>query len=200
MRVAPSLDVSDLPSVAYGPRATLWWGVVGMLMIEATMFAMLVATYFYLRVTADTWPPLGTPSPRLLAATLNIALLVVSVAPMYLMHRASWRSDRHAVALWLAVGTLIGGGTLVLRGFEFAALNCRWDSHAYGSVLWTIVAMHAGHLVSSTLENLLLALLMIIGPIERKHFVDASVNALYWYFVVASWLPLYVLVYWVPRL
>jgi heme/copper-type cytochrome/quinol oxidase subunit 3 len=200
MRVASSLDVSHLPSIAYGPRTTVWWGVVGLLMIEATMFAMLVATYFYLRVTGDAWPPLGTPAPRLLAATLNMALLLVSVAPMYVMHRASWRAHRRAVALWLVVGTLIGGGNLVLRGFEFAALNCRWDSHAYGSIVWTILAMHAGHLVSSTLENLLLALLMIIGPVERKHFVDASVNALYWYFVVASWLPLYVLVYWVPRL
>jgi heme/copper-type cytochrome/quinol oxidase subunit 3 len=200
MRTAPSLDVSRLPRFAYGPRATLWWGVVGLLVIEGTMFAMLVATYFYLQIAGDAWPPPGTPPARLLAAVLNVVLLIGSVAPMYVMHRASWRADRRAVGIWLAVGTLIGGGNLVLRGFEFAALNCRWDSHAYGSILWTILALHAGHLVSSTLENLLLALLMFIGPVERKHFVDASLNALYWYFVVASWLPLFLLVYVVPRL
>jgi cytochrome c oxidase subunit III len=30
-------------------------------------------------------------------------------------------------------------------------------------------------------------------------FSDVSDNAFYWYFVVASWLPLYFLIYWVPR-
>ena len=118
----------------------------------------------------------------------------------FMVRRLLPAADRRAVGLWLAAGTLVGVGTMVLRGFEFGALNVRWDSNAYGSILWTILAMHAGHLVSSTLENLLLALLMFIGPIERKHFVDASINALYWYFVVASWLPLFLLVYVVPRL
>jgi cytochrome c oxidase subunit III len=32
-----------------------------------------------------------------------------------------------------------------------------------------------------------------------RRFSDVSDNAFYWYFVVATWLPLYVLIYWVPR-
>jgi heme/copper-type cytochrome/quinol oxidase subunit 3 len=40
---------------------------------------------------------------------------------------------------------------------------------------------------------------MLIGPIEGKRFVDVSENAIYWYFVVALWVPLYVIIYWVPR-
>ncbi len=38
------------------------------------------------------------------------------------------------------------------------------------------------------------------GAVERKHFVDVDVNAFYWYFVVFAWLPLYVMVYFAPRL
>ena len=26
-----------------------------------------------------------------------------------------------------------------------------------------------------------------LGPVERKHFVDVNVNAVYWYFVVLAW-------------
>ncbi len=89
---------------------------------------------------------------------------------------------------------------MTLRFFEFIALGCRWDSHAYGSITWTILGMHAGHLLTSTVENVLLAVLMWRGPVERKHFVDTNVNAVYWYFVVGSWIPLYVLVYWSARL
>jgi cytochrome c oxidase subunit 1/cytochrome c oxidase subunit I+III len=33
------------------------------------------------------------------------------------------------------------------------------------------------------------------GPIEKKHLVDLEVNGIYWYFVVLSWLPIYVILY-----
>jgi cytochrome c oxidase subunit 3 len=38
------------------------------------------------------------------------------------------------------------------------------------------------------------------GPLEGKRFVDVSENALYWYFVVLSWLPIYAVLYLAPRL
>ena len=41
---------------------------------------------------------------------------------------------------------------------------------------------------------------MFTGPIEERRFVDVSENAVYWYFVVAAWLPIYGVLYWAPRL
>jgi heme/copper-type cytochrome/quinol oxidase subunit 3 len=40
---------------------------------------------------------------------------------------------------------------------------------------------------------------MFTGPLEGKRFVDVSENAMYWYFVVLSWLPIYAVAYWAPR-
>ena len=60
--------------------------------------------------------------------------------------------------------------------------------------------MHTTHLIASGLENLLLAVVMYRGPVERKHHVDAAMNAVYWYFVVLVWLPLAALLYLGPRL
>jgi cytochrome c oxidase subunit I+III len=34
---------------------------------------------------------------------------------------------------------------------------------------------------------------------EGKRFVDVSENAVYWYFVVLSWLPIYAVIYGAPR-
>ncbi|HEV7518004.1 MAG TPA: hypothetical protein VGR07_17025, partial [Thermoanaerobaculia bacterium] len=53
------LDVSELPTVVFGSRAPLWWGLIGMIAIESTMFALLVVTYYYLRGNAQVWPPHG---------------------------------------------------------------------------------------------------------------------------------------------
>ena len=36
-------------------------------------------------------------------------------------------------------------------------------------------------------------------PMARKRFVDLSENSLYWYFIVAWWVPIYLIIYWAPR-
>ena len=35
---------------------------------------------------------------------------------------------------------------------------------------------------------------------EPRRLVDVDENALYWRFVWISWIPIYLLIYWVPRL
>src|ERR1051325_929667 len=75
------LDVSALPPIASGERTTVWWGVLGLLVIEGTMFALLAATYFYLLRNFESWPPAGTPAPDLLAGTANMILLLISIWP-----------------------------------------------------------------------------------------------------------------------
>ena len=200
MRSPLALDVSHLPTSAFGARTPVWWAVWGLIVIESTMFAILVASYLYLRLDADTWPPVGTPRPGLTAATLNVGVLVLSLAPMAWVQRAAYRHARVSVLAGLALSALLGLVAIAVRVLEFRALGCRWDSHAYGSLTWSILAMHFGHLVASVLETFLLAVLFMNRPIEAKHFGDAEVNALYWYFVVGAWLPLYVLVFFGPRM
>jgi cytochrome c oxidase subunit III len=194
-----TIDVGTLPAKAFGPRTTIWWGVLGLLTIEGTMFGILVASYLYLTKNFSAWPPLGTPPPDLGVATVNMILLLASVWPMRVAHRAAFIERRRPIALALAVCTLAGMVALVLRFFEFRAMHIRWDTNAYGSIVWTILGMHTGHLIASTLENILLMVLMRAGPVESKHFVDTNVNAVYWYFVVFAWLPIYCLVYFAPR-
>ena len=46
----------------------------------------------------------------------------------------------------------------------------------------------------------LAALFFAPGPREGRRHVDVSENSLYWYFVVWSWLPIYAVIYIMPRL
>ena len=39
------LDVSKLPTYAYGNRSLMWWGTWGMILIEGTVFAIALVTY-----------------------------------------------------------------------------------------------------------------------------------------------------------
>ncbi len=164
------------------------------------MFGLLIGSYFYLRLGTPGWPPGGTPLPGLLAATANVVVLLASLGPMVWAHRCALRRGRLATLAALVLSIVVGVVVLALRTREFVALGCRWDTHAYGSITWTILGMHTGHVIAATVENVLLVALLVNGPVEAKHYVDLETNALYWYFVVAAWLPLYLLVFLGPRI
>jgi heme/copper-type cytochrome/quinol oxidase subunit 3 len=44
-----------------------------------------------------------------------------------------------------------------------------------------------------------IAVLMYLGPLEGKRYVDVAENAEYWYFVVIAWVPIYAVIYLAPR-
>lgn len=191
MSERPTLDVADLPSVAFGSRAPMWWGALGIMAIEGTMFALLAASYFYLRGGADVWPPPGALHPGLGITTLNLAILLVSTLPMHLASKAAEREDMAGIRNWLIVSTVLMVAFLAVRWMILSRLTFLWNSHAYGSVVWTTVGLHTLHVTAETVENLMLITLMIKGPVEDKHMLDIRLNSMYWYFVVACWVPFY---------
>jgi cytochrome c oxidase subunit I+III len=193
------LDVRHLPSFGFGHRSLMWWSTVCLMLIEGTVFAIAAMTYFYLRSLTVHWP-LNAAPPALLWGSTNTAVLMLSMWPNQLAKRAADRQDRVRSRLWLSVCLLFAVVFLVLRGFEFAALNVTWYANAYGSVVWLLLGLHTTHLITDTVDTAVLAVLLFTGPFEGKRFVDVSENALYWYFVVLSWLPIYAVLYLAPRL
>ncbi len=64
------LDVSALPTYAFGHRSLMWWGTMGMIFIESTVFVLAIVAYFYLRERSYNWPVGGLP-PDLIYGTIN---------------------------------------------------------------------------------------------------------------------------------
>jgi cytochrome c oxidase subunit III len=193
------LDVSDLPNYAFGHRSTLWWGTAWFVVIEATAFALALFAYFYLRSKSPEWPP-GVAPPDLLWGTLNTVILLASTLPNQWAKNAAEAERLGPVRLWLVVAMAFGVAFLVVRGFELAALNVAWDTNAYGSIVWAIMGLHTTHLLTDVVDTGVLTALMFTRHAHGRCFVDVSENAFYWYFVVLVWLPLYAVIYWVPRL
>jgi cytochrome c oxidase subunit 3 len=199
MKSSATLDVSHLPSVAFGSRDTLWWGVMGLILIEVTILGIGMVSYFYLRTLAPVWPPPPTALPDLLLPTVNMLLLLLSVVPMYWVDRAARRKERRGVQIGLVLCMVLGLGFSVLRGFEFRAVHTQWDSHAYGSVVWTLLGLHTLDLVAEVLETLLLMVVALLGPMTDHLFLDISDSAPFWYFAAVVWVPIYAVLYIVPR-
>jgi cytochrome c oxidase subunit III len=192
------LDVSGLPTYAFGQRSLMWWGTLGMILIESTVFALAIVTYFYLRERAAEWPVGGRP-PNLLYGTINTLILLASLIPNQWTKQAAEREDLKAVRVWLCVCVAFALVFLVFRILEFSSLNTSWNTSAYGSIVVALLLLHTIHLVTDFIDTAVLTVLMFTGPLSGRRFVDVSESAVYWYFVVISWLFIYATIYLAPR-
>jgi cytochrome c oxidase subunit III len=194
-----AIDVAPLPEHAFGHRSLLWWGTLGLVAIEATVFALLIMSYIYLKGRSVHWPPSGVAPPAILWGTVNTVILLVSAIPNELTKRAAERFAIRKVQLGLVVCMLFGLAFNIVRIFEFMSLNVSFDANAYGSAVWALLGFHTVHILTDWVDTGVLTVLMFTGPINEHRFVDVSENAMYWYFVVISWLPIYALIYFAPR-
>jgi cytochrome c oxidase subunit III len=194
-----ALDVSELPTFGFGHRSILWWGTMCMIAIEGTVFALAITAYLYLKGRVPHWPP-GVPPPALFWGTLNTVVLLGSVWPNLMARRAAEKMDLGRVRLWMAVCMVFGLAFNIIRFSEFGALNVRWDTNAYGSVTWTLLGLHTVHVLTDFLDTGVLTAVMFFGHVDEQRFVDESENAMYWNFVVLSWLPIYGVLYLAPRI
>ena len=193
-----ALDVSALPPMAFGNQGLIWWGTVGFMVIEGSMFVIGLVVYFYLRLQVRDWPP-SLPNPGLTYGTLNILLVFISCIPNQFAKKAAETFDLAGVRLWLGILVLMGAVNVGLRALEYTTLNCRWDDNAYGSIVWLLLSMHTIHIATDVADSGVLLALAFAGPITKSRFADFSENSLYWYFIVAWWIPIYMTIYWVPR-
>jgi heme/copper-type cytochrome/quinol oxidase subunit 3 len=195
-----TLDVSMLAPGGFGYRSLMWWGTFGIVFIEGAAFALAIGAYFYLRTRVPTWPPDGVAPPDLTWGTVNLVVLLASAVPNELAKRAAEHVQLWKVRLWLVVCLLFGLVFNTVRAIEFTSLNVLWNTDAYGSIVWMLLSLHTVHIATDVVDSAVLTALMFIGPIEEKRFVDVEENAVYWYFVVFTWVPIYGVIYWAPRL
>ncbi len=193
-----NLDVSRLPTYEHGPKGLMWWGTSSIVLIEGVVFACALAAYYYLWAHSAEWPPYGEP-PALLYGTLNVVILLVSGLPNHWTKHVAKAEDLRKVRIGLVVCLLFALAFLVVRWLEFTTLETRWTESAYGSIVYALLVLHTVHLLTDAVDSAVLTALMFKGPIEGRRFVDVAENALYWWFVVAAWLPVYFTVYIAPR-
>lgn len=185
VRERPVLDVSRLPSVMFGKSNTSWLGNVFYMTIEGTMFALLFASYFYLRTRSSDWPPIQSP-PNLSFGVINGIVFLFSLIPARYAQKVAPTGNRGRIRLALAGLALFAIVNLALRGFEFANLNCRWYDNAYGSIIWSLIGLHTGHLITELIETVSILGIACTPKMEGTRLVDVTVNSDYWYFVVVS--------------
>jgi cytochrome c oxidase subunit III len=200
MEQTATIDLSRLDESPPDHRATLWWGIAGLVLVETVVFATLVATYFYLKIHHVEWPPAGTKEPELLLPTINLFVLLASSIPMHFADKGVTRDDQRALRFGLVGSIVLAIIFLVIKVVEYSDVSYRWDTHAYASIVWTITGFHSAHVVALILKTTIITTMAFRGRFHAEDRLPVTVNGVYWHFVVVIWLPLYFVLYISPRL
>lgn len=169
-------------------RPTGWWGMAFFILTEAALFALLLASYFYIMTNAPAWPPSGIPKPDLLLPGIDTIILLSSSIPMFWATRAISRGETSNLSLALALAFALAVVFLIIQGYSLANSDFTPRTNAYGSLFFTIESVHAAHLV----VGLLLVAFALIrngyGHFDADHRLAIENTAMYWHFVDAVWI------------
>jgi cytochrome c oxidase subunit I+III len=188
-----------LPHLVSGSRSTGWWGIFLLIVIEITVFASLIVSYFYLKTRAEAWPLGGIDPPDLLLPSINALILLASAAPMWWSVRGILQGDQRRLLIGLLISMALGATFLGLKVLEYSDVPYTWATNAYGSAIWTITGFHTVHVIGMLLKSGAIGIAAWKGHFSARLHVAVQGNALYWYFVVAIWIPLFATLYLSPR-
>ena len=178
-------------------------GTVGMaclIIAESAIFTIFVVAYlFYVGKS------LSGPTPRDVLETpifFTICLLSSSLA-VHFAGKALERGARGAfLGLWL-VTLLLGGLFIVGTGVEWRRLihehGLTISTNLFGTTYYSLVGLHAFHVVVGLALIALVALFTLAGRVGREHSPRIGVLALYWHFVDAVWVVVFTVVYVIGR-
>ena len=192
---------SHLPVGALDTRASGWWAMIFTVFTEASLFAYLLFSYYYLAVQPHlhgTFPEGGRPDISL-ALPNTIILLLSSVAVGWAQFGIE-HGNRSRLTWGLGLGALLGLIFLVIQYFEWAEKPFVLASTPYSSLYFVVTGFHMAHVIVGVVMLLALTLWSHQGYFNRVRYAHIHIGALYWHFVDAVWLAVFFTFYVTPLL
>ena len=177
-----------------------WWGMVWLCATEGMLFGCLLASYFFLRGSVDSFHREGGKYPALTLPLTMTAVLLASSASMWWAERAIGRDDLRGLRAGLAVTFVLGATFLGLQGIEYSRAAFGPTVSAHQSIFFATTGLHGAHVAFGLLMNLFVQARAWRGHFGPHRHVAVSTVALYWHFVDAVWIAIVAALYLSPRL
>jgi heme/copper-type cytochrome/quinol oxidase subunit 3 len=199
MTVQSSRFARPVAPGAENARTIGWWAIVLGIFALAHFVGALIVAYLYLRAGHAEWPPAGVDPPPLLLPA--IATGAVAVGAVLATVEARWTARQAALGMLGALGALVAGVVAVtIRMFALFGAEFRWNEHTYGSLYWLLGMLDVVLVGSAVIGSAALLAQHAMGDYDEQNYDEIIVLSVYWWFVVASSVALYITNHLVPYL
>jgi heme/copper-type cytochrome/quinol oxidase subunit 3 len=190
----------ELPVGSLGRKSSGWYGVWTLVLTEASIFAYLLFSYFYLASQAgDDWPVGGPPSLEL-AAPNTVILLLSSAALIWAERSGARRAKRWQLLSGIGLSFVLGVIFVIVQLREWRNKPFSIHSGTYGSSYFMVTGFHLAHVIVGLILLLALFTWALLGMFDRERHAPLTIGAIYWHFVDVVWLIVFTALYLVPRL
>ena len=195
---AGSEDASlALPIGAAGQHAGGWWGVLTLIVTEASLFGYLLFSYLYLASqSGQKWPPEGLP--KLGLSGVNTAILLTSSVFVWLAGEFVRRARTRAAFWMMVVAVVLGTAFVGIQCYEWHDHHYGLSTHLYGSLYFTITGFHMAHVIVGVVMLIWLAVWIARGYFDGRRDAALTIGGLYWHFVDVVWLFIFSVLYLSP--
>ena len=188
-----------LPVGSKGRLSSGWWGMIAVIATEASLFAYLLFSYYYVAAqTVSAWPPKGPPKVALAVAG-TVVLLLGSVT-MWWGEKGVRAGKRGQLLFGLGSSVLLAIAFLVLEGIEWSNKDFSLASNSYGSLYFTVTGFHMLHVIVGALMLTALFGWTLLDYFGARRHSTVSIAVMYWHFVTAVWIAVFFTFYVMPHL
>lgn len=199
MSIDPIGMASDLPRNVSDARSTSWLGTLLAVGCQAVLLVSLIIAYVYLGSGAGSWPPVGISLPDLSLASAGTALLLASTIPMAWARAGIQNGQRLRLKLGLALSSLLGAGFVGIAAYEYVRQEFDITTHAYASSFLVLLGFHTLQAIVGLVMIVLVQVWTWLGYYDEERHAAVQNTALNWYYVVASWLIVFAVLYVSPH-
>lgn len=174
-------------------------GMMSLIIAESAIFTIFVVAYIYY-IGRSTYGP----TPQILEIPIfNTICLWSSSGTIVLAEREIKRGRVRAFGSWWMLTMLLGLEFLAGTAIEWHKLifedHLTIRTNLFGTTFYSLVGLHATHVVVGMIGLSLVMLFTLFGRVKQRHAERIQVLSLYWHFVDAVWVVVFIVVYIVGR-
>jgi cytochrome c oxidase subunit 3/cytochrome o ubiquinol oxidase subunit 3 len=178
-------------------------GVVGiacLIMAESAIFIIFVVAYIYYIGKSLSGP---LPAQVLELPIFSTICLLSSSFTVHFAVSALRKNNVRGCTLGLAGTVLLGAIFLMMTGREWYHLihdfGLTIRTNLFGTTFYSLVGLHATHVVVGLIMLTIALVLSLSGRVKEVHAERLDVLSLYWHFVDAVWVVVFLVVYVLGR-
>jgi cytochrome c oxidase subunit 3 len=166
------------------------------ILTETALFTIFVVAYLYYIGKSISGP---YPHEVLELPILGTVMLLSSSGTIVLAEQNLHKGITGLFNLWWFITALLGMGFLIYTGVEWHKLiyedHLTISTNLFGSTFYSLVGLHASHVVVGLILILMILIFNITGKIKPYHHQHIIMISWYWHFVDAVWVVVFTVVY-----
>jgi cytochrome c oxidase subunit III len=175
-------------------------GLVCLLLTEIALFSIFVTAYLFFIGKSATGPQ---PADVLTLPVWATICLLSSSLTVEMAVRGLKAGAKSRFLLWMGLTILLGAEFLRQTGIEWNKLinkdGLTIATNVFGTTYYSLVGLHASHVVIGLTLLLLVFLLGLRAPSLQKYEHRIELLGWYWHFVDAVWVVVFTVVYVIGR-